>query len=251
MTDHEEVRFPSLDRLEAQFARLASDSPHPKRWITRPRVAIAAAVLVVAIGLGVVLALGDSSSGPATALAIEKTPKWITLRLTDPTAPDAQMNQELADAGIDRVRVHSVPGPPRAVGTWAGFLELGDRCHGGVTQFGYSVDIPPFTPFNHTNYHGGQHQFRLTFPQRTGAVIAPVTGTPFSKSTVRLLTDSVDDPRNALKVLVPVRPRNPNDPPTAHDFGTDQLVALGGLFARYGEAIQTGQTSCADLGLKP
>jgi hypothetical protein len=28
------------------------------------------------------------------------------------------MNQELADAGIDRVRVMSVPGPPKAVGTW-------------------------------------------------------------------------------------------------------------------------------------
>jgi len=251
LTHHDEARFPSLDRLEAQFARLASDSPHPNTWVTRPRVAIAAVILALASGLGVVLALGNSSSGPATALAIEKTPKWITLTLTDPTAPDTQMNQELADAGIDRVRVHSVPGPPRAVGTWAGFLELGDRCQGGVTQFGYSVDIPPSTPFNHTNHHGGQHQIRVTLPQHTGAVIAPLTGTPFSKSRVRLITDSVDDPRNAMKVLVPVRPRSPNDPPTAHDIGTDQLIALGGPFAQYGEAIQAGQTSCADLGLKP
>jgi hypothetical protein len=231
--------------------RLVTDPAPTPRHRIRPRFAIAAVLILVAIGVSLGLSLGGSSSGPAPALAIEKTPKWITLRLTDPTAPDPQMNTELADAGIDRVRVYSVPGPPRAVGTWAGFLELGDRCQGGVSLFGYSVDVPPSTPFNHTNHHGGQDQFRLTLPKHTGAALDPVTGTPYSKSTVRLHADSIDDPRNALKVLVPIRPRNPNDPPTAHDFGTDQLIALGGQFARYGEAIQAGQTSCADLGLKP
>ena len=80
-----------------------------------------------------------SAACAAAALAIEKTPKWVTLTLKDPNASQDEMNQELADAGIDRVRVMTVPGPPKAVGTWPGYLEFGPHCEGGVTKFGYDA----------------------------------------------------------------------------------------------------------------
>jgi hypothetical protein len=239
---------------------LKADSREPKRQVLRPRLVIAAVVVLLAVGLALGLTLGGSSSGPARALAIEKTPKWVTLRLTNPTATDEQMNQELDDAGIDRVRVLSVPEAPKdqphpywghdSVGTWAGYVELGPHCQGGVTRFGYDVDIPISHPYNRANRHGAEDLFDLTLPHHSGALIAEEAGNPFSKSVVRLPTDSIDDPRNAAKILVPVRPRSPSDTSTANDIGTNQLVALGGVFARYGEAIESGQTSCADFGLK-
>ena len=228
-----------------------SDSRETKGQLLQPRVVVAAVIVVVALGVGLGLTLGGASSGPAPALAIEKTPKWVTLRLTNPNASDAQMNQELADAGIDRVRVRSVPGGRRSVGTWAGYVEFGPHCLGGVTLFGNDVDIPISRPFNRANKHGAEDLFDLTLPRRNGALIAQEAGDPYSKSVVRLPTDSVDDPRNAAKILVPVRPRNPDDTPAANDVGVAQLIALGGVFAQYGEAIQSGQPSCKDFGLKP
>ena len=127
---------------------LESDSQPTARRLFRPRLVFAAVTVLLALGLALGLTLGGSSSGPARALAIEKSSKWVTLRLTNPNASDAQMNQELADAGIDRVRVHSVPGDPRSVGTWAGYVEVGPRCLGGVTRFGYDVDISVSHPYN-------------------------------------------------------------------------------------------------------
>src|SRR5215207_886580 len=239
------------ERLEA-----ATPPPHRRRgWV------VGAVIVAAALAVGLGLTLGGSSSVPARALAIEKTPKWVTLRLTNPNATDAQMNQELADAGIDGVRVISVPGPPQeqphpywghdSVGTWAGYVELGPRCQGGPSRFGYDVDIPISTPYNRANRHGAEDLFDLTLPRHSGALTAEEVGTPFSRSTVRLPAKSVDDPRNAAKVLVPVRPRSPDDGADANDIGADQLGALGGVFAEYGEAVQSGHTSCSDFGLKP
>jgi hypothetical protein len=231
---------------------LEADSGQTSRRILRPRMAIAAVLLVLAVGVGLSLIIGASSSAPAPALAIDKGQKWVTLTLKDPAASDAEMNQELADAGIERVRVRSVPGEPKAVGTWAGYIELGPHCQGGVSRFGYNVDIPISRPFNRGNRHGAENQFDLTLPNHSGALRrTQEVGTPFSKSTVRLPSDSVDDPRNAAKVLVPVRPRSPDDAADANDIGADQLIALGGVLAQYGEAVKDGQTSCSDFGLKP
>jgi hypothetical protein len=232
---------------------LESDSRESTRRLLQPRWAVAAAIVVIAVGVGLGLTLGGSSSGPPTALAIEKTPKWVTLRLTDPSASDAQMNQELADAGIDRVRVRSVPGDQKSVGTWAGYVELGPHCLGGVTRYGYDIDIPTVKHFNGRTKHGAEKLFDLTLPRHPGegALTAQEVGTPGSKSIVRLPTDSIDNPRNAAKILVPVRPRNPDDTAAANDIGVDQLIALGGVFAQYGDAIQSGHTSCADFGLTP
>ncbi len=147
--------------------------------------------------------------------------------------------------------MRSVPGAPKAVGTWAGYVEVGIQCEAGANKFGYGVDMPISHPYNRANRHGAEDQFDLTVPHRTGRVSAQEVGTPFSKSTVRLAADSIDDPRNALKVLVPVRPRSPDDTPESNDIGLGQLIGFGGLFAQYGEAIQSGNGSCGDFGLKP
>ncbi|TMK71706.1 MAG: hypothetical protein E6G49_08835 [Actinobacteria bacterium] len=230
---------------------LLGSAPEAKRRHHRARLVVAAVVVAAAVAAGLALTLGGSSSGPAQALAIEKTTKWVTLRLTDPAAPDAQMNQELADAGIDRVRVHSVPGAPKSVGTWAGYVELGPHCLGGVTLFGDDVNIPISHPYNRANRHGAEDLFDLQLARRSGAMIAQVAGDPYSKSVVRIPARAVDNRRNAAKILVPVRPRNPDDTAATNDIGVDQLIALGGVFAQYGDAIQSGHTSCTDFGLKP
>jgi hypothetical protein len=242
--EREAVRARATELLEA-------DSRQTNRRILRPRLAIGAVLVVLAIGGGLSLILGGSSSGPDPALAIDKTQRWVTLTLEDPTASDAEMNQELADAGIDRVRVRSVPGEPKGVGTWAGYVELGPYCQGGVSRFGdFDIEIPPALPYNRANRHGAEGEFDLTLPRYSGALSASEVGSPYSKSTVRLQAE-VDDPGNTAKVLVPLRPRSPDDAPDANDIGADQLVALGGVFAQYGEAVKDGQTSCADFGLKP
>lgn len=239
----ESVRSGAKDLL-----RSGSSQRGPR--VARPRIAVAAVIALVVIGLVLALTIDGSSSGPAPALAIEKTPKWVSLRITDPTAPDSQMNQELADAGINRVRVHSVPGAPKAVGTWAGYAEVGIQgCQGG-TRFGYDVDIPPAHPYNRANRHGAEDQFDLKIPRRTGRVAAEELGTPYSKSTVRIQADTIDSHRNTVKVLVPIRPRSPDDTSASNDITLDQLIGYGGPFAQYGDAIKSGQGSCSDFGLK-
>jgi hypothetical protein len=242
--EREAVRSRTQDLLQSGPSKSGGRIP-------LPRLAIAAAIALLATGVVLTLTLGGSSSGPAPALAIEKTPKWVTLRLTNPNASDAQMNEELADAGIDRVRVHSVPGAPKAVGTWAGYVEIGVLGCQGASRFGYDVDIPISHPYNRANRHGAEDQFDLTVPRRTDRVEAEEVGTPFSKSTVRLPTNSIDDPRNALKVLVPIRPRSPDDTAASNDITLDQVIGYGGPFAQYGDAIKSGQGSCSDFGLKP
>jgi hypothetical protein len=240
------------DAVRSRVRELLAGSSGPKAHRpTRLRLVAAAAVAVLAVGVALALTLGGSSSGPARALAIEKTPKWVTLRITNPNAPDAQMNQELADAGIDRVRVYSVPGAPKAVGTWAGDVEVGPRCLGGVTLFGDTVSFPVSRPSNRANKHGAEKQFDLKLPHRSGALIAQEAGDPYSGSVARIPARAVDNRRNAATILVPVRPRSADDTATASDIGADQLIALGGVFAQYGQAAQSGQTSCKDFGLRP
>src|SRR5438034_4456920 len=107
------VRARARDLLDSR-ARLA------RPWILPAgRLAIPAIVGALAIATGLILIIGGSSSGPAPALAIDKGQSWVTLTLKNPAASDAEMNQELTSAGIDRVRVRSVPGPRKSVGTWA------------------------------------------------------------------------------------------------------------------------------------
>src|SRR4051794_4849561 len=160
---------------------LESDSRPTARRVLRPRFVFAAVFVLLAVGIGLGLALGGSSSGPARALAIERSSKWVTLRLANPSASDTEMNQELADAGIDRVRVRSVPGDPKSVGSWAGYVEFGPHCQRGATRFGYDVDIPVSHPYNRANRHGAEDLFDLTIPHHSGALISEEVGDPYSK----------------------------------------------------------------------
>jgi hypothetical protein len=160
--------------------------------------------------------------------------------------------------------VKSVPGPPNAVGTWAGYVLLGPFCQG--SHFVNDVHIPSSSkrPATRATIYRTKGRFDLTLPRHSGVLSGVLRHSPphggalrvvkvpaFSKSTVRVRTASVDDPNQTAKVLIAVRPRSPNDAPDAYDIGVDQLMALGGVFAQYGEAVKSGHTSCADFGLKP
>jgi hypothetical protein len=235
-------------------ALLEGDARGPGgRWILnsiRPRPALAAVFAVLAVGVALSLIVGGSGSGPASALAIDKGKRWVTLTIRNPDASDAEMNQELTDAGIDRVRVRSVPGPPKAVGTWAGYAEFGPYCRGGVSRFGFGVDIPSKWS-TAANRHRANEQFEITVPRHSGALTAAELGGAYSGSTLRINADSVDDPRYSAKVLVPVRARRSDDGSNANEIGPGQLVVLGGVFAQYGRAYEHGKTHCSDFGLKP
>jgi hypothetical protein len=159
------------------------------------------------------------------------------------------MNDELEAAGIERVRVLSVPGPPDAVGTWAGYVELGATCQGGVKRYGYGVDIP--SRLEKGEQHQSDRLIHVTVPEENGPLQVSPAGTPFSGATLRLDARTVDSPDDAAKILVPVRAETPDDERGANAIGVDQLIALGGVFAQYGEAAEDGHTSCEEFGLKP
>lgn len=240
------------DAVRARTAALLEDE-RPLRQRRWPRLAIATAVVLIIAGVGLSLVLGGSSSGPESALAIDKGPKWVTLTIKDPSASDAEMNAELAAAGIDRVRVRSVPGPAKGVGTWAGYAEFGPTCQGGVKKFGFGVDIPATTPFSPANRHSADSMIKLTVPHPdSGALHGEVLGSPYSGATLRIDAQTIDDPSNSAKVLVPIRPKTPRDVQQhENQIGPSELIALGGVFAQYGHAYQDGRTSCSDFGLKP
>jgi hypothetical protein len=271
--DRQGERAGERDRVRHRLNELLESDARSPRWSVpsgRPRLAIGATVAALAVGAALVLIIGGSSTGPAPALAIDKGPRWVTLTLKDPAASDAEMNQELADAGIDRVRMRSVPGPPHAVGTWAGYLLLGPFCQG--THFVNDVHVPSSSkrPATRATIHRTKGRFDLAFPRHSGVLIGVLRHPPgphsralrvgglrvvkipaFSKSTVRVGTASVDDPGKTAKVLVAIRPKSPDEPPEANDIGVDQLTTLGGVFADYGHAIEKGDTACSEFGLKP
>jgi hypothetical protein len=244
------------DAVRARTARLIEGDLHAARpkllASTRRRLAAAGAVVAIVVGVGLNLILGGSTSGPAPALAIDKGERWVTLRIEKPNASDDQMNSELAAAGIDRVRVISVPGPQYSVGTWAGYAEFGPACEGGVDRFGFGVDIPAATPSSPANRHSAESLIHLTVRRpESGALSAETLGTPYSRATLRVNAETIDNPRYSAKILVPIRAKQPGDGPSAHEIGVAQLIALGGVFAQYGKAIEDGRTSCSDFGLKP
>ena len=244
------------DAVRARAIRLIEGDASPKRLpflaSARPSLVVGAIVVLAAIAVGVILVVGGSGSGPTPALAINKGNRWITLTIKNPAASDAQMNSELAAAGIERVRVRSVPGPKYAVGNWAGYAEFGLSCQGGVHYFGGGVDIPAAHPYSPANRHDAENLIDLTVPHPHGsALVAETGGTPYSRSTLRVDTQSVNDPHNAAKILVPIRAKTPDEGPDANQIGVDQMVALGGVFAQYGQAVENGHATCADFGLKP
>jgi hypothetical protein len=217
---------------------------HPRRLV----LGLSAAIVAVAVGAALIL-LGGGSGAPEPALAIERTARWVTLKIEDPTASDEQMNDELAAAGIERTRVLALPGSPKDVGTWAGFADVAPICQGGASRFGsYGVDIPVVKEYTR-GPEDNRDLIDVAFPLGTGVLAVGEIGTPYSGDTVRLETDTVDDPKYAAKVLVPIRAETEDDTEWSNVIGPEQLIALGGVFAEYGHAVEDGEATCEELGL--
>jgi hypothetical protein len=83
----------------------------------RPLLLGLACVVLVLAGLLVIPGLpGDRGSN---ALAIKRTPGYISLRIEHPEAGAARINEELRSQGID-IEVRMVPVLPDEVGDWVG-----------------------------------------------------------------------------------------------------------------------------------
>ena len=120
-SDEQLVRANVKHRVES-----AIDGPRRRRSTRRTGLLIAgagglAAVLMITLGGGG----GDGlAPGPERALAIEKSPDRVTLTIEDAGASAEEMNRELGAAGVEGVRVFSLPGSPDHAGTWAGFINI-------------------------------------------------------------------------------------------------------------------------------
>jgi hypothetical protein len=242
------------EAIRQRAMRLAQDGRSPASGRGRcahPRrlaVGVSAALVGLAGGAALIL-LGGGSGSPAPALAIERTDRWVTLKIEDPTASDEQMNDELAAAGIDRIRVLALPGSPKDVGTWAGFVDVAPICQGGASRFGsYGVDIPVVKEYTR-GPEDNRDLIDAAFPLGTGVLTVGDIGTPYSGDTLRLETDTVDDPKYAAKVLVPIRAEAEDDTEWSNVIGPEQLIALGGVFAEYGHAVEDGEATCEEFEL--
>lgn len=242
------------EAIRQRAMRLAQDSRSPasnRRRMAHPGrlvMGVSAAIAGLAVG-AVLILLGGSSRSPEPALAIERTDRWVTLKIEDPTASDEQMNDELAAAGIERIRVLALPGSPKGVGTWAGFADVAPFCQGGASRFGsYGIDIPVVKEYTR-GPEDNRDLIDLAFPLGTGVLAVSETGTPYSGDTLRLETETVDDPKYAAKVLVPIRAEREDDTEWSNVIGPAQLVALGGVFADYGDAVEDGEATCEEFGL--
>lgn len=228
------------------------NSPRPFR---RTRLLVAVAGGLAAAVLAIVLAGGGDglTPGPERALAIQKGPNGVTLTIEDAEASADEMNQELEAAGIDRVRVFSVPGSPNHAGTWAGAIDLIADCEGAPNRAGFGVRIPyhvldaPRAP--------GQGVVDIELPQgpmgRDQAIAASMGLQSGSGKRAIVSTRTADGSTYAPAVLIAIRSRLENDGADAKVFGVDDLAALGGDFEPYAQALSDGQADCEELGLEP
>ena len=270
----EEGRDPILDRLRdadparaddgdeavvrAQVKRRAERahrSLNPLRRPRRPGLLVAGAAGLAAVGLAIVFVGGGDglAPGPERALAIEKGSNGVTLTIEDADASADEMNQELAAAGIDRVRVFSVPGSPNHAGTWAGHIDLAALCEGGPNRVGYGVRIP---------YHvvdsppaPGQGVVQIELPQASvssdQAISATLGVQSGSGKRAIVSTRTADGSTYAPSVLIAIRSRADGDAADAKAFGVDDLAALGGDFEPFAQALSDGHADCGELGLDP
>jgi hypothetical protein len=227
----------------------AATEPPRRRWTPRRTVVIAVgagALAAVAAGLALFGDDGGIAPGPERALAIERGPKGVTLTITDPDANAGEMNAELAQAGIDRVRVISVPGSRSHVGTWAGTIDLMANCEGGPTRAGFGVRIA-YHPDSGLPAASGLVHMKL--PEK-GDIRGSVTLQ--SGAGKRAIVSTEDTlPKYGPAILIAVHPRSDSESPGAKDVTADDLIALGGVFKQYGDAISDGFGECSELGLSP
>lgn len=184
------------------------------------------------------------------ALELKHTRTGVTLTIRDPHATAAEMNREIAAAGIDRVRVMTVPGSAHHAGTWAGTVSMYARCEGAPSRIGYGVRIA-FHP-DSGRPAPSPHFIDLTFPQTRRTVVGAslILQRGAGKRAV-ISTRDLDPAIYAPAVLVAIKQRHLYIGPEDKDFGSKQLLELGGLFAPYGEALADGRGRCRELGYAP
>jgi hypothetical protein len=208
----------------------------------------------VAIGAALVLFAGDRiGGGSSDALAITSGPDGVTLKITDPGATAEEMNQELSEAGIDRVRVFSVPGSPNHVGTWGGQIYLVSHCPGAPKSVGFGIrspyrviDAPPAP---------GRGFVDLNLPGQEALSSKPVISaglTTHSGGSARAVVSSrAEEDDHAPAILIAIRARHGSDGEDAKEFGIDDLGALGGEFDRYADALSDGDATCEEMDFDP
>ncbi len=244
---------PSEAAMRAAVKRRAAAELGPKRSKrpasrTRILVATAAALAVGAVATALFAGSDGVSPGPDQALAIEHGPNGVTLTITDAGASAEEMNRELADAGIERVRVISVPGSPNHAGTWAGFIDLIAACDGGPTRSGFGIRIP-----HHVESElpaPGQDVVDINLP-RSGEINFSLALQTGSGKRAIVSTKTIDDAKYTPAILIAIRPRTGADDEQAKQLDAQDLTEMGGVFAPYGEALADGRGSCSDLGLQP
>jgi hypothetical protein len=244
------VRANVKRRAELQLA-----PPDPPRRFRRTGLLVTGAAALTTTALVIVFAGGGDglAPGPERALAIEKGPNGVTLTIEDAGASADEMNDELEAAGIDGVRVFSVPGSPNHAGTWAGSIDLAARCAGAPSVLGSGIRIPyhvldaPPAP-GHGFIHVGLPQGPTGSDQAVTATVALQSG---SGKRAIVSTRTEDGSTYAPAVLIAIRSRLESDGPDAKTFGVDDLAALGGDFEPYAQALEDGRASCDELGLGP
>jgi hypothetical protein len=220
------------------------------RWRPAPKLVLAGGGAVVAAVLAIVLFGGGDSfaPGPGHALAIERTENGVQLTIANASASANQMNRELAEAGIDRVRVISVPGSPNHAGTWGGTVQFNAACEGGPTRSGFGIRIA-YHPDNGVPAPG-QDFVDLRLPQR-GKVVAGLTLQRGAGKRAVVSRDFIDNTNYAPAILVAIHARTGDEPPDAKRLAARDLIDMGGVFAPYGEAMADGHGECSELDFEP
>lgn len=224
--------------------------PGRKRRSLRTKLVIAGAGAAAAVGSAIVLFGGGGglAPGPERALAIEKGPNGVTLTIADADATADEMNRELEQAGIDRVRAISVPGSPTHAGTWGGKIDVAALCEDGTRKIGFGVRYS-YHPDNGVPAPA-QDFVDLQLPQR-GQVAASISLQRGAGKRAIVSKETIGDPDYAPTILIAIHPRSDNEPETAKQFTADDLIEMGGVFAPFGEAMADGEGRCSELGLAP
>jgi hypothetical protein len=217
------------------------------------RLVVAAAAFACAVAIGASTAASGArleSAPGGDAIALKHTRTGVTLKIVDERATAAEMNREIAAAGIERVRVITIPGSADHAGTWAGTINMIARCEGAPSRSGYGVRIA-FHPDNGVPAPS-RHVVDFTFPQSRRTVVGAtlILQRGAGKRAV-ISTRDLDPAVYTPAVLIAITQRHLYMDDTAKDFGSKQLLDLGGLFAPYGEALADGHGRCRELGYSP
>ena len=195
--------IPYLDRLRAD---LVTGIDRRRRTVARRRRAarLAAPVALAAAAVAALTVPGGTSA----ALAIEPRGDWIELRIADVAASEAEMEAQLAGAGID-AEVRLVPVGEPLVGKWACIAEIADGDPAGADPDGLGplgrayvvrldeVGYTPQTVRIRRDFAAGTQDGRLVFV----AGRAAAAGEQAAASPCRALV-----PRPAPEAPLPRRP---------------------------------------------